>query len=164
MVISSEPVDEELSDAYDLIQKRLLESPDAEDFMDCITTSLLISPELMRFDNILYIIDDRYSRPKCLKGISGRILLQQELDNLGTFLEYPKTAIVEFFSQKFDWQLDDDEHSDLLTNFCTLIHIYQGCFWLRQYIYECTHMLKSFKGGHMTGGMFRGGTIPCIGQ
>ena len=148
-------------DAYELIQSSLQQRTNIEDFMEVVTTTLIYQPNLINLDNILYIIDDRGCRHRDLKQISGRLMLEREIEMLDCFSEYPQ-ALVEFFFQKFGWTIeadggatetgvnelesdfeteseDEDDHKalyskiELLSIVQQIIYIYRMCYALRDY-------------------------------
>lgn len=144
MVAPSNPIDDDLCDAYELIQKKLLKSENIDEFMEIITSCLMLETNFIAFDNILYIIDDKYSRNKNLKGISGRVLLESEINTLDQFVDYPSDSLIDFFCIKFGWDEGSKEQKAIMENYYKIIHIYKGCYYLRQHIYECSKIYQQF--------------------
>ena len=138
-------------DAYEMIRENLVRQRDPEDFIDIITTALIKIPELIELENILYIIDDRYSRHPNLRKVSGREILLTEIRLMREMHEYPE-ALIDFYMNKYkkgeeseeESEYDDDSSSyasndsndryALLSKLWQINHAYHACYELRNYV------------------------------
>lgn len=102
--------DEGAVSAYPLISSNLQQQHSSEDFMDIITDTLIIIPSFIGLEQVLYIIDDKYSRSQTLKSVSGREMLASEIEFLNQFNDNSED-LLKFFSRKCDIQLTDANFS-----------------------------------------------------
>ena len=160
-VMQTSNLDDDAIDAYQLIQSSLKQIKEKEDFMDIVTTTLFYGPNLIKLENILYIIDDKKSRHPNLFKTSGRELLKVELNILEKLVENIE-IVPDFYFNKFGWDvdecnsddsgLDSDDSSnpmyspDELTEIFLLInHAYNLCYWLRDYVSTTNQLFAEFQ-------------------
>jgi len=145
IMVPMEEVDGELVDIYDMVSSALKNKDNPDDFMEVVTTTLIIDPDLITLNHILYIINDKNCRHPKLIRESGRHLIKLELDLLNPFLWEPN-MIIDYFTQKIDWNEEElYKQEELVCVFHCFMHAYQLSYWLREHADTTNRLYVNFQ-------------------
>lgn len=169
MVCPAEPHDEASINFYETLQPLLKNQDNENSFMDLITVTLLVAPELVTLDNILFIIEDQDCRHRNIGYVGGRKLIQYELKHMTSFdndqhiSKYylsklnPRTLYndessnesdlsqVDYSDSNSDWYDDRSVDTDLIGNFYAILHTYYLCYQLREYVSSFRKIMHHFQ-------------------